>query len=320
MKKLYFLTAVLTLVWGCEHNLIEDVNFYVSFDSENTYYAGEKVVFNFDGNAENIVFYSGEKGSEYQYHDRYAIPAENIESAQLSLDVVSQYGKAGALEIWVTDKFSGLWGDNQIKDREIVKSLASTDMTDTWTKLDYTDPGSGGTVKVNHDIAGLKDNFCIAFHWNPLYDGKSSQRTYRVNGEINLGVKDMGQSKMTLQNLDFTAVMMNPERDAYVTDKKNGSIILDDSVYSLFFKGCGASEFNYALDGWAISRPRPLNKIENDKGMVIKNTQNYMDSFEYVWNEAGTYEVVFVVTNSNYTGSSEVVKKMTINIVDKFKN
>lgn len=318
MKKLFLLTVVLSLAWGCEHKVVDDVDFYVLFDSNNTYYAGEKVVFNFDGNAENIIFYSGEKGSEYKYHDRYSIPAENIQSAQLSLDVVSQYGKAGALEIWVTDKFGGLWGDDPIKDREIVASLTDEKMAETWTKLDYTDPGSGGTVKVNHDIVGLKENFCIAFHWNPLYDGKNSQRTYKVNGEINLGVKDMGQSKMTLQNLDFTAVMMNPERDAYVTDKKNGSIILDDSVYSLFFKGCGASEFNYALDGWAISRPRPLNKIENDKGIAIKNTQNYMDSFEHVWNEAGTYEVVFVVTNSNYAGSYELVKKLTINIIDKF--
>ena len=318
MKKLYFLTAVLTLVWGCEHKVIEDIDFYVSFNAENTYFAGEKVVFNFDGNAENIVFYSGEKGSEYQYHDRYSIPSENIESAQLSLDVVSQYGKAGAMEIWITDKFGGLWGDNQVGDREIIASLADDDMTKTWIKLDYTDPGAGGTVNIEHDIVSLKDNFCIAFHWNPIYDGKNSQRTYRVNGEINLGVKGMGQSKMTLSNLDFTSVMMNPERDAYITDKKNGSIILDDSVYSLFFKGCGATEFNYALDGWAISRPRPLNKIENDKGMVLKNTQNYMDSFEYVWNEAGTYEVVFVASNSNYAGSYEIVKKLTVNIVDKF--
>ena len=319
MKKLYFLTAVLTLVWGCEHKVIEDIDFYVSFNAENTYFTGEKVVFNFDGNAENIVFYSGEKGSEYQYHDRYSIPSENIESAQLSLDVVSQYGKAGAMEIWITDKFSGLWGDDLIKDREIVTSLTSTDMAETWTKLAYTDPNSGGTVEVAHDIEGLKDNFCIAFHWNPIYDGKNSQRTYKVNGEINLGVKDMGQSKMTLSNLDFTALMKNDNGEyAYVSGTKNGTIILNDSVYSLFFKGCGATEFNYALDGWAISRPRPLNKIENDKGMVLKNTQNYMDSFEYVWNEAGTYEVVFVASNSNYAGSYEIVKKLTVNIVDKF--
>lgn len=318
MRKLYILAAILTLAWGCTHNVVEEVDFYVKLAPSNTYVTGEKVVFNFTGNAENIVFYSGEKGSEYQYHDRYAIPAENIESAQLSLDVISQYGKAGALEIWVSDKFGGLWGDDQIKDREIVESLTSSDMTSNWTKLDYTDPGSGGTVKVTHDIVGLKDNFCIAFHWNPTFDGKSSQRTYRVNGAINLGVKDMGESQMTLSNLDFTAVMMNPERDAYITGTKNGTIILNDSVYSLFFKGCGATEFNYALDGWAISRPRALNKIENDKGLVIKNTQNYMDSYEYVWNEPGTYEVAFVVTNSNYAGSYEVVKKMTVNIIDKF--
>ena len=318
MKKLYILTAALTLVWGCSHDLVEDVDFHVSLDPTNTYIPGEKVVFNFTGNADNIVFYSGEKGSEYQYHDRYSIPSENIESAQLSLDVVSQYGKAGALEIWVSDKFGGLWGDDANKDREIIKSLTENELSDNWTKLEYTDPSGGGTVTVTSDIVGLKDNFCIAFHWNPIYDGINSQRTYKVNGEINLGVKDMGQSKMTLSNLDFTAVMMNPERNAYITGTKNGTIILNDSVFSLFFKGVGATELSYALDGWAISRPRPLNKIENDKGLVIKNSQNYLNSYEYVWNEPGTYEVTFVVTNSNYVGSYEIVKKMTVNIIDKF--
>ena len=152
-----------------------------------------------------------------------------------------------------------------------------------------------------------------------IYDGKNSQRTYKVNGEINLGVKDMGQSKMTLSNLDFTALMKNENGEyAYVSGTKNGTIILNDSVYSLFFKGCSAQEVKYALDGWAISRPRPLNKIENDKGLVIKNSQNYLESYEYVWNESGTYEVTFVATNSNYVGSYEIVKKMTVNIIDKF--
>ena len=317
MRKLYIIMAALTLAWGCAHEVVEEVEFHVTLDPSNTYVPGERVVFNFSGNAENIVFYSGEKGSEYKYHDRYSIPAENIESAQLSLSVISQYGKAGAMEIWVSDKFDGLWGDDPIKDRAIVESLANSDMSD-WTKLDYTDPGSGGTVPITYDIANLKDNFCIAFHWNPVYDGKSSQRTYRVNGEIDLGVKDMGESKMTLSNLDFTAVMMNPEREAYITGTKNGTIILNDAVSSLFFKGCGATEFNYALDGWAISRPRALNKIENDKGLVIKNTQNYMNSYEYVWDEPGTYEVAFVITNSNYAGSFEMVKKMNVTIIDKY--
>ena len=43
-----------------------------------------------------------------------------------------------------------------------------------------------------------------------------------------------------------------------------------------------------------------------------------MDSYEYVWNEPGTYEVAFVVTNSNYAGSYETVKKMTVTIIDKY--
>lgn len=317
MKRNYLLIFALIAICGCQHDVIEDIDFNVTLDAGNTYVAGEPVRFNFTGNMDNVVFYSGENGSEYKYSERYSIPVESIESATLSMTILPQYGKAGALRCWVTDKFDGLWGDDSEADRNLIKSLTESDMKD-WTEVTYTEPGSGKTVDISLDILDYKDKFCIAFHWNPTYDEKNSQRTYKINGAVDLDIKDIGKSKMDFGGLDFTAVMMNEERDAYISTGKNGEIILDDKVYDLFFKGCGATEFPYALDGWAISRPRALNRVENDKGLVIKNTQNYLNSYEYTWDEPGTYLVTFVASNANYMGATKELKEMTVTIVNRF--
>lgn len=317
------LIAALALFCGCQHDVLDEVEFNVTLDKSNTYIAGEPVRFNFSGNSENILFYSGEEGAEYEFRDRYSIPSENIRKANLSMTILSQYGVSGALEVWITDRFDGLAGDDGELDRELVRSL--NDSLETyWTKVGYEDPKNGGTVRIDSlDIMDYKDNFCVAFHWNPS-SNTSSQRTYRVNGSVSLEIEGKGETEMTFSDLEFTTVMMNEELEPYVNDKRDGSIVLDDPAYALFFKGiAGYDEASgkglpFCLDGWAVSKPRPLNRVENAKGLVIKNVQNYLDAYEYVWSTPGTYKVTFVAANANYQGSSEIVKDFTINIVDKF--
>lgn len=51
---------------------------------------------------------------------------------------------------------------------------------------------------------------------------------------------------------------------------------------------CNSTKFDDDLDGWVISRPRPLNKV------------------------------AFVATNGNYQGSYSVVKEITVHIAHKF--
>ena len=50
----------------------------------------------------------------------------------------------------------------------------------------------------------------------------------------------------------------------------------------------------------------------NDKAIVIKNLQNYMDTYEYTWEKPGIYEVVFVGTNSDYISATSEIKTITV--------
>lgn len=72
MKKYISLLFTGILLAACQHDVIYEVDYNITLDNENTYYAGEPVKFNITGEVENLVFYSGETGSQYVYKDRFS--------------------------------------------------------------------------------------------------------------------------------------------------------------------------------------------------------------------------------------------------------
>ena len=71
MNILLMLSAV--LMAGCQQDDAIDPAYHITMDANNTYVAGEPVKFNIHGNVDNILFYSGETGSQYVYKDRYEV-------------------------------------------------------------------------------------------------------------------------------------------------------------------------------------------------------------------------------------------------------
>lgn len=318
MKRTIILTAALMAFCACQHDIVRETDFNVTLDAENTYVVGEPVRFNFTGEVDNVIFYSGETGSQYKYKDRYTVPAEDVLAANLDMDFQARYGLAGALEIWVSNSFEGLNGEDGAADRATIKAMVEGGMQG-WTKLDYQEGASTKWTEQEFDLSQYVENFCIAFHWcPPQFD--QTQRTYWINGKLSLDLAGTDPTVMDISELGFTTVMMNEEiEDPYKKNAGNGSIILNNpNTGALIFQGVGGNALTYCLDGWAISKPAPLNRVANDKAVVIKNLQNYMHTYEYVWEKPGTYEVVFVGTNSDYLSATSEVKTITLNIIDKF--
>ena len=304
---------------ACQHDVMRETDFNVTLDAENTYLVGEPVRFNFTGEVDNVIFYSGETGSQYQYKDRFTVPAEDVKAANLDMSFQARYGKAGAMEVWVSNSFEGLNGADGAADRAAVKAMVDGGMQG-WTKLDYQEGASTKWTEQQFDLSEYVDNFTIAFHWCPT-DITATQRTYWINGKLSLELAGTDPTTMDISEFGFKTVMMNEEiEDPYHKNAGNGSIILNNpNTGALIFQGVGANALTYALDGWAISTPAPLNRVANDKAVVIKNLQNYMNTYEYVWEKPGTYKVTFVGTNSNYMGSTQEVKEMTITILENIQ-
>ncbi|MCI7515419.1 MAG: DUF5017 domain-containing protein, partial [Bacteroidales bacterium] len=266
MKKITILGAVAALAAACTQNVVYEIDYTVSLDKENTYMAGEPVRFNFDGLVDNIVFYSGEIGHQYKFKDRYEVPMESVKAADMNIEYQARYGEAGALEVWVSNSFEGLNGSDGAADRAAIKAMVDGGMKG-WTKLDYQEGASTKWTSQNYDLKDYMNGFSIAFHWNPPTNTKT-QRTYWINGEITLDLEGMNPSVIDFTSLDLVSVMMNEEiEDPYYKNNGNGTINLNKpTTADIVMQGVGANALPYAIDGWLISKPIPLNKVSNDQG------------------------------------------------------
>ncbi len=316
MKKIYALVILAVAAAACTQDVVYEIDYTVSLDKENTYKAGEPVKFNFSGSVDNIVFYSGETGHQYQYRNRYEVDGTAVKNAALDMEYQARYGDAGALEVWISNSFGGLSGTDAAADKALMKSVVDGGM-EGWERLEYAEGASTIWTSQTYAVNSYMDNFCIALHWCPK-DFTKTQRTYWINGAISLDLEGLEPQTVAFASLDFVSLMMNDEvEDPYLKNNGNGTIILNKpATADIIFQGIGANKLTYAIDGWVVSKPTPLNKVDNDKGQVIKNLQNYLHSFEYTWNEPGTYTVTFAGTNSNYAGSSVKNHEMTITIFE----
>ena len=107
MKSVLIYLSAVVLLCSCGHDIVEEAYFNVTHDANNKYIVGEPVTFNITGNVDNLLFFSGEQGFEYQYKDRYSVPVEDVNSASLTLEYQARYGDPGSLEVWISDKFPG---------------------------------------------------------------------------------------------------------------------------------------------------------------------------------------------------------------------
>lgn len=312
---------------ACQHDVIYKVDYNVTLDKENTYYVGQPVRFNIEGEVDNIIFYSGESGSQYIYKDRYQVSAADVESVKLEMNYEPQYGLKGGLKVYYTNTFNGLSGNDQDADRQKLSDM-SAEMTG-WVEMPWTEGNSKVEVKHTYDIPlEMYDNLSLAFYWEPVFKADNAQRTYLVSGNFLLGMKGLEDPiPVSLKNMAFTSVMMNQEyEDAYKTDNGKGSILLNGTmtfttsktVADIVFRGFDKNH-TFGSKGWLIGNLPKMDvvNVDPDKGVVIKNLQNYLHTYEYTWNEPGTYEVVFVGRNENYASASEQVIKYRITIMEK---
>ena len=316
MKKKVLYILGLFMMASCQHDVVYEADYSVVLDAGNTYYAGEPVKFNITGEIDNLVFYSGENGHRYEYRNRFEVPLEKVVNATLHMDFQARYGAANALEIYLSKDFTGLSGTDGMADRATIQAMVDGGMQG-WEKLEYKEGPSTQWTSQDFELKDYLNNLSIAFHWCPPKLDQT-QRTYWINGQIDLELDGVDPVSMGILDMGLTTVMMNEELDPYHKNNSDGSIRFDNpNAAQICMQGIGANKLTYCLDGWIISTPAPLNKVSCDKGIVVKNLQNYLHEYEYTWTKPGTYKVTFLGRNENYVHESEQVIEYTINILEK---
>lgn len=325
MKKILILLSGVLLMASCQHDVIYEVDYNVTLDPANTYYAGEPVKFNLTGDVDNLLFYSGETGFQYVYRNRYTVPMEEVIDASLKLEVKCQYGTdRGCLKVYASKDFDGLTGTDGLADRAKIQAMVDSGMQG-WVDLGYEDLNENNSKWTTHDISlkDYMDNMTLAFHWCPPTNERT-QRTIWIRGFINVELDGVEPIMQKLRDVECTFVMMDENVDPYHYDKGNGSMRIPvwaadkpEPEQHIIMQGASGNAVPYVCDGWVFTKPQPLNKVANDKAIVVKNLQNYIHEYVYTWDKPGTYEVVFVGRNENYASSSEQIHKYTITILEK---
>ncbi len=313
MKYILMLSAFAMLTTGCRKNLdrVDDVYFDVSLDAE-TFKVGEPVLFHFSGNPDIIIFYSGEEGNDYAYKDTDRI----LESEMtFSFSTSTQSGTAGApnpsrVPLCYSADFSGEYTE------EAVRAATWVDITDRFTMPTDTDISGllSGNVNVTEYFPDSETPLYFRFHYVvEAYDSAvdNGRTQWLISATKFNGI--VGESISTLYDfvdMDWQFVLAASFDDAGTKPDNNGSRIR--------FR----SEFKPPItrECWAVSGPiYRMDQINNgpDFGVGIKAmAETSLSSYSHIYTEPGDYEIVFVAANASVYGRKEVLRKVSVRIIE----
>jgi len=342
MVKKYLSAAAAALSLLCafsacnESDLNVPVDFTVRLDPENTYVAGESVKFNFIGDYDNIVFFSGEDTHKYKYKDRYQLSPDDVKSASLNLTLLSQYGHTSdvrsALDIYVSDSFDGLNGMDFTADSTKIQEMVDAGLPG-WELID-TVPGS--LFAPSRTTEWIKtfpldpkyiSQFSLAFHYHPNWDTDETVASWKkycyFTGTLSLELYGAAPSSQNIRSLNYVNIVLNNKQyfsnpyGVVAWNGLTGGCLFDyPGKNSIAFVGGKNTSGVRDMDLWMISAPITLNMIDPDEGETIKGFIDYLPSYEYTFEKPGTYTVTFIVSNASHIGCTQVVKEVTVTIVE----
>lgn len=317
MKKTMICLTALLLAVSCEdpYALRQPT---LEVNAPATVKVGQKVEFALEGEQDILAFWSGEPGNDYTYRDTDRIGAGDT---RLTFSVTTSSGTAGypnpsSVPISWSADFNGDYstaGMEAAHWHDITPEFA-------WpTDVGQTVPA--GELSLNDILPA--DGTPVYFR---LYYKVAAFDATAAGGAGN------GRTQWSFTNMDiFCDTPAGPVTAYDIYDQKwklilgagcetipeNNLPALPGTSARILFR----SQFKPAVDinVWAVSgpvsRPGDLN-LGRDKSVGIKSVADpQMRKYYYTWNTPGTYRVVFVGTNAGVEGRKEVVREMTINVV-----
>ncbi|WP_341838763.1 DUF5017 domain-containing protein [Chitinophaga caseinilytica] len=294
MRKVVFSLAAAIALAACNKDKVEMPGFEVR-TSAQTYKVGDSVRFEFSGNPDNITFFSGEPGHNYEFRKRTR--AANDLRIEFSTLVRSGLIYPN-LQLMVSGDFNG---------KATTADLAAatwTDISDRAVFSTGTDNTPSGIISLKEFSKGLHDTarVYVAFRYTD-YKKPQGQNLWAVRTFSATNVSDDGvvtplavMSTGGWQQVD----VKNPVRVWTITTAQllmqNSSATVDDN------------------EDWVISKGFDPRQIAPDAGTALKNISTVLSGHSYVYTKPGTYKVVFEASAVRYNGEKRLTREITLTI------
>lgn len=350
LYKLWMLASLSLVAVSCEKELnrsLDDAGVSVILNDEVisegqivSITKGSSVEFQIEGSPDYVVFYSGEDGHRYLYRNRTELDTASIVTSVLSFTVEAAYGNPeGIFQVYYSHDFEGLYKDDFVADSTLVESS-------TWTELvpqEELPQVSYGTASFDIDMKEhFGENMTIAIRYqstdvtmagssqsrlrftemgitNTMETGSTAEIGPSEFGftALNMNYKDMTDSQLsTLPSSILTAATANKDTLQYVT-VTNGA----RGFWNLSNIGTGTLQMNSSNTSgdartytWLVSDYLKVNACDPDEGVSIKTLSTSVDTYEYTYEDVGTYTATFVLTNANYKYSETKVYNIIIDV------
>lgn len=250
--------------------------------------AGEPITFSLTGNnANNVVFYSGESGHNFDFRERFY--ADNDMVVNFSTWV--RYGEIYQnLQFLVSNDFNGIYDEGSVEAANWI------DLSDKFTFSSGVDRTPSGEVSLK-EYAGDDPNaqLYVAFRYRDNEKPRQNNWIIRTITLDLISPEGVRSSSAAMSTMGWKVV-----------DFKNPAVTwnISSSTQILIDGGTNQPE----NDDWVISKAFNLRKGTPDKGVSLNSVTSR--DYIYTYNTPGTYKAVF----DWYDGSNYSQVKLNIEV------
>ncbi|WP_286857982.1 MULTISPECIES: DUF5017 domain-containing protein [Sphingobacterium] len=287
---IYLMLAILCV--SCMKEDIASADMEVRTDAAS-YKVGDTVVFRFEGAPDNIVFYSGENGHNYELKDR--LYADN--DLQVDFKTLVQWGVIyDNLKLLVSNDFTGIYT------KEEIDKATWTDISEKATFSTGQDNTPSGIVSLKSYLSPVDTaSLYLAFRYTDTQKAQQNRWVVRSFNAVKVSPEGVQTNVATISNAGWNAV-------SFLNDSKVWTI----SATQLLMHGGVASDTDN--DDWVITKGFKVRESIADKGIALKNISSNLREYKYVYKTPGVYKAVFETSSVWYSGRKEGYAEVTINI------
>ncbi|ADY51259.1 hypothetical protein Pedsa_0683 [Pseudopedobacter saltans DSM 12145] len=328
-KFLFYLMSLIMLITSCDNVLdVEKLDFDVQVE-KTTYKVGENILFKLQGEPRYINFFSGEVGNDYDYLNNSRYVKNNFFSFYFTLQY--QYPTTEQqVEVFLLKDFDG-----DRSDYNVISNLGSDkkiDVTNRYPLVTARNGESGISNKPNlMDLVKPGDKFNIAIRYRKRAPNTAGATIWFSNLKLyySNGVNS-SETALSLKNdfLQYCACNENKiptrsENRSYNTAPTQYIIMWPNTTATVNTANTAAGYTKYSVaseqdEYWVTKQYTVEDGFEiKDWSKPIKSyTDPKLTFYNYVYQNPGTYKVVFEAKNASAKGMKSLTKEVILTITE----